>query len=54
MIQRREKLHNIEGQSTYHNIFNLPYTDEVSKSNSSIRCQFMFESTQLTLIDEVV
>ena len=42
MIQERDKLRDIKGKSTCHDISNLLYMDEVSESNSSASCWSIF------------
>jgi len=54
MIQWGEKLYYVESQSTCYDISNLLCMNKVSESNSSIKCQSMFESTQLTLVNEII
>ena len=54
MIKRREKLEDIESESVYREVFNPSHVDEMNKSNSSIQSRFKLESTELTLINEVV
>ena len=48
MIQEREKLGNIEYQSTHQIILDPSYTDEICKGNASIRSQLLFQTIQLT------
>ena len=54
MIQWEEKLCYVKSQGACHNISDPLYTNEVSESDSSISCWSMFETIQLTLVNEVV
>ena len=54
MIEREEKLGDIESESACREVFNLSHMNEIGKSDSCIQSRFKLESTKLALINEVV
>jgi len=54
MIERGEKLGDIESKSACREVFNSSYANEISESDSSIQSGFKLEFTKLALINEVV
>jgi len=54
MIERGEKLEDIESESVCREVFNSSYANKMGESDSSIQSRFKLESTKLALINEVV
>ena len=54
VVKRWEKLGYIKSKGACINIFDPSWVNEIHESNSSINCQTLFKSTQLTQINEIV
>ena len=54
VVEGKEELGNVKGESADQQILNLSYMNKMGESDTRISCRFKLEATKLTVMNEVV